>query len=136
MSRHDTPTHDPARLHAAVYKTLIGLVVWMVLSIWLFFDNGAYSPLLLAVVTGFFAILTAIPLLIWRTRQHAVAKIPTPGSGETFRKWLSGAFETSTGPLRSSEAVAQILLPIAAVCIGMTLFGIVLWLTLPTISSA
>jgi hypothetical protein len=134
MSRHDT--HDPARLHPVVYKTLIGLVVWLVFSVWLFFDTGPYSPLLLAVITGFFAILTAIPLLIWRTRQHAVAKIPTTGTGETFRTWLSGAFETRTGRLRSSEATAQILLPIAAVCIGMTLFGIVLWLTLPALYSA
>ena len=39
--------------------------------------------------------------------------------------WLSGEFETHTGPVRGSRATVEIILPIAAVAIGLTVFAIV-----------
>jgi len=47
MSRHpitpDTPAHD--ELHPFVYRTMVGLTVWLVLSVWLLFDRGTYVGL-------------------------------------------------------------------------------------------
>jgi hypothetical protein len=44
---------------------------------------------------------------------------------ESFRDWASEDFATWTGGLNGREAAMQILLPIAAVSIGMTVFGLV-----------
>ena len=113
-------------LHPLVYKMVIGLVLLFVLSAWVFFGGWAYMGLLLAVVTGFFLIATAIPLLIWLTwrRQHEHDS-PEHGSG-SYRDWASGDFAIWQGRLAGSEAAVQVTLPIAAVSIGLLAIGIVL----------
>jgi hypothetical protein len=63
--RHEPPIHEG--LHPFVYRSKIALTVWLVLSIWAFFDHGAYISLTLAVITSFFLVIVAIPLLIWKT---------------------------------------------------------------------
>jgi hypothetical protein len=46
----------------------------------------------------------------------------------------SHAFATRTGRISGREAAAQILLPIAAVAIGMTVFGLVFLFAVPQMS--
>ena len=57
--------HRPIRdgLHPLVYRSIIGLTLWLVLSIWAFFSTGAYVGLTLAMITVFFAVVVAIPVV-------------------------------------------------------------------------
>jgi hypothetical protein len=130
--RHNRPTND--ELHPVIYRSMIVLTVWLVLSVWVLFSRGAYVGLNLAVITFFFLILVAIPLIlagIWR--RHAD---PDVGHGYTapFREWSGSSFQSWTGGVSGREASVQILLPIGAVAIGMTVFGLVFLFTVPHIA--
>jgi hypothetical protein len=127
--QQNQPFHDS--LHPQVYRTMIALTVWLVLSIWVFFDRGAYVELTLAMITVFFVIAVGIPLLIWKTWQHHAPADETREPDEPFAAWASQSFATRTGRLSGSEAATQILLPIAAVSIGMFVFGLVFFLSVP-----
>lgn len=65
---HHKQVHDG--LHPLIYRSMIGLTLWLVLSVWVFFNTGAYVGLTLAVITLFFVVIMAIPLLLWVTWQH------------------------------------------------------------------
>ena len=110
---------------------MIGLTIWLVLSAWAFFNRGAYIGLTLAMITLFFVILVAIPVVIWKTWQHNAPPEETREPAESFDTWASQRFATSTGALSGREAAMQILLPIAAVSIGMTIFGLVFYFDVP-----
>jgi hypothetical protein len=129
--RHNLPVNN--ELHPLVYKSLVGLTVWLVLSIWFLFGGGAYVGLILAMITVFFVIATGIPILIWLTwRRRAVH--PEHPPEESFRSWVAEQFSSWTGSLPGGAAAAQILLPIAAVSIGMTLIGLIYVMTIPQVS--
>ena len=130
--RPNAPVHD--ELHPLVYRTLVGLTVWLVASIWLLFDRGTYVGLNLAVITVFFVILAAIPLLlalIWRRNRASDERGP---ERQGFRDWSTSEFSTWTGQLSGRDATLQILLPIAAVAVGMTIFGLVFYFAVPSLS--
>jgi hypothetical protein len=135
MSAHPRRTQRPVHdaLHPDVYRAIVGLTLWLVLSIWLLFNRGAYVGLNLLVVTVFFVVALGVPLLIaltWRRNR-------TDGHdlGATkFRDWAACRFSTWTGDLSGREAALQILLPIAAVAIGMTVFGLVFYFDVPSLS--
>jgi cobalamin synthase len=126
---HHRSIHDG--LHPLVYRSIIGLTLWLVLSIWAFFSTGAYVELTLAMITVFFVVVVAIPVVIWMTWHHNAAARETRTFKESFRDWASEDFATWTGGLSGREAAIQILLPIAAVSIGMTIFGLVFYLAVP-----
>ena len=128
-ARHRRPIHDG--LHPFVYRTMVALTIWLVLSVWVFFDRGTYVGLTLAMITVFFVIVVAIPVLIWKTWQHNAAPEETRTSAESFHAWASQNFATWTGALSGREAAMQILLPLAAVSIGMTIFGLVFYFDVP-----
>lgn len=128
VHRHK-PIHDG--LHPLVYRALIGLAVWLVASIWIFFDRGVYVGLTLAMITVFFVVIVGIPLLIWKTWQHNAPANETREPKELFAAWASQNFATWTGALSGRDAAMQILLPIAAVSIGMFVFGLVYYLDVP-----
>jgi hypothetical protein len=118
-------------LHPFVYRSMIGLTLWLVLSVWAFFNRGAYIGLTLAMITLFFVILVAIPVVIWKSWQHNAPPEEIREPAESFEAWASQSFATSTGALSGREAAMQILLPIAAVSIGMTIFGLVFYFDVP-----
>ena len=125
--RHKLAEHD--ELHPLVYRTMVALTVWLVLSVWVFFDRGAYVGLTLAMITVFFIIIVGIPTLIWITwRRNALARRE---DDESLHDWLTDEFRTWTGAISGKEAAIQILLPLAAVSIGMTVFGLVFYLDVP-----
>ena len=107
-----------------IYVALVGLVAWMVLAAWGFAGPG-YADVALTVVTGFFILVIAIPLILWRVaranRDPSEKSDPRLG----FTDWASGQFETWQDRLKGSNAVAEIILPVAAAAIGMTAFAIV-----------
>ena len=111
------------RLHPRVYALMIGLALWLVLSVWLFAGNGI-ADYLLVIVSGFIVIAVALPLILSRvTRIDDAADDDEP---QSFRDWSAADFDTWQGRLSGAQAATQILLPIAAVAIGMTVFGIAL----------
>jgi len=116
------PKNRPANdgLHPRVYGLLIGLVLWLVLSVWLFAAGGTIDYLLV-IVSGFILIALALPLILARVGSDDGAAGAKPAS---FRDWADADFDTWQGKLRGKDAAVLIALPIAAVSIGMTLFGI------------
>jgi hypothetical protein len=111
------------RLHPRVYALMIGLALWLVLSVWLFAGNGL-ADYLLVIVSGFIGIAVALPLILSRvTRIDDATDDDEP---QSYHDWSVADFDTCQGRLSGAQAATQILLPIAAVAIGMTVFGIAL----------
>ena len=131
--RHNHPADQRVEdeLHPVVYRSIIALTIWLVLSVWAFFNRGAYVGLTLTMISIFFLIVVAIPVVLWMTWQHNAAPDETGSLAESFREWASHDFATWTGGLSGRQAVMQILLPIAAVAIGMTIFGLVFYFDVP-----
>jgi hypothetical protein len=117
-------------LHPSVYAALGGAVLWFVLAVWEFSGSGD-ADYLLAIVSGFIAMATAIPLILWRVSK----KTDVPGTlheneavhteQRSFRDWASADFVTWQDRLRGRNAAIEALLPIAVAAFGMTVFGIV-----------
>ncbi|HYM72714.1 MAG TPA: hypothetical protein VET89_07010 [Stellaceae bacterium] len=126
MIRRNRPVSS--HLHPAIYWTIVGLAGWLVLSVWGFFGSG-YAGLALAVVSIFIGIAVAIPLLLWAiARRHPPAHTDPRDSAsfnETLSEWLAHKLDINTGQMKATVAAVEILLPIAAVAFGMTVFALV-----------
>jgi hypothetical protein len=123
----DNDRNGPGRpvtslLHPLVYAIVIALAGWLVLSIWLFAGSGVVDYLLF-IVSGFIFIAVALPLILSRVGRGGA---PKSGKPQSFHEWAEGDFDTPDDRLTGIEATTQILLPIAAVAFGMTIFGIAL----------
>jgi hypothetical protein len=127
--RLNRPTND--ELHPLVYRSIIGLTIWLVLSVWVLFSRGEYGGLTLSIITLFFVILVAIPVLLWLTWRRNVDHNERHGYVARFAEWTSQPFENWTGSVSGREATIQILLPIAAVAFGMTIFGLAFLFAVP-----
>jgi hypothetical protein len=114
---------------------MIALTIWLVLSVWALFSRGAYEGVTLSVITLFFVVLVGIPVVLWLTWRRNTDPNEQHDNVAPYREWSSGSFETWTGGISGREASMQILLPIAAVAIGMTIFGLVFVFTVPHLSS-
>jgi hypothetical protein len=127
-SRHDQTNNA---LHRNVYRMLLGLAVWFVISIWLFFGGTNYIVLTLGVITFFLAFVTGIPTLLLKRFQVRAGEVDQPShehdrlSHEDFSLWNVRPFRTWTDNLPGRAAATEILLPIAAVAFGMTIIGLV-----------
>jgi hypothetical protein len=121
-ANQDSPISDS--LHPLVNMAVIGLVLMFVAAVWTFFDSGPYEAWLDVVVTGLFVIAIAVPALLWLTwRRNADGA--RDDSHLSFRDWAVGDFDTLTGPVKGANATVEVLLPIAAVAVGMTVLGLV-----------
>jgi hypothetical protein len=113
-------------LHPTVYMVLIGLTAWLVVAIWGFGYDGQ-TDYLLAIVTGFLVIAVGIPsilaLMVHRQSNSDETKSSTKTS---LREWMAGDFDTWQDRVRGRNAAVEVLLPMAAIAIGMTAFAIVL----------
>lgn len=118
-------------LHPVVYRSIIGLTIWLVLSIWVLFSRGTYEGVTLSVITLFFLILVAIPVLLWLSWRRNTNPNQLHGHIAPFREWSTHWFVTWTGRVSGREAALQILLPIAAVAFSMTIFGLVFLFAVP-----
>lgn len=123
--RHSSNRPVTDRLHPVVYKLAVGLVVLYVVSAWAMFYRAGDPELLLTAVSGLLLFAILIPFALWLTwRRHRIAEEPAK---ETlpFRAWMFGDFETWQGRLKGRDAAIDILLPLAAVALGLMLIGIV-----------
>jgi hypothetical protein len=128
MNRHKARhnRHVTADLHPAIWKTAVGLALWYVFAAWLFFASADYQTFVLVMVSFVIFAAIAIPGAVFLTRRKFLrtrlhAHDPSPGS---LRAWLASDFETWQARLSSGEAAVQVLLPLAAVSIGLTLLGV------------
>jgi hypothetical protein len=110
--------------HPFVGIAMVGLVVMFVGAVWTFFDADAYGAWLDVIVSGLFFIAVAIPALLWLTWRRNTNG-PEANEYRSLRDWVTGDFETWTGRINGTAATAEILLPIAAGAVGMTLLGLV-----------
>jgi hypothetical protein len=118
----DSASRVTRRLHPRVYAILIGLALWLMLSVWLF-AGGGIVDYLLVIVCGFIFIAVALPFILSRVARSD----DSDDDGlQSFRDWSAAQFDTWQGRLSGAQAATQIALPIAAVAIGMTVFGIAL----------
>lgn len=112
-----------SRAHPHIYVMLVGLTAWFVLAVWSFAGAG-FIDYLLFIVSSFFAAAIGLPLILFRVG------VTNTGSGRDKRRpslldWATWDYDTWTGRLSGAQAAAQILLPVAAAAIGMTVIGVV-----------
>ena len=115
------------RPHPGLYMIIVLLAVWFVLSAWAF-AGGAYTDYLLAVASGLIAIAIAIPAALWRIWRHHPHEEEEPSG--SLRAWAaSSEFRTWQDRVKAKYAAVEILLPVAAVAFGMSIFAIVVHFT-------
>ncbi len=121
--------------HPALHRAAAALFIWFVAAAWLLFSGSGYIDLALAMISVLVAMMIAIPMALWRA-WRANARSLVAGSSVSsegreaeealpLREWLRGEVATHSGPEKSSAAAVEILLPIAAVALGITALGIV-----------
>lgn len=120
---NSSKTSSSDRLPPLVYVALVGFVAWMVLAAWGFAGPG-YADVALTVVTGFLALVIAIPFILWRVARANRDRSADERSPD-FDDWSHGQFETWQDRVKGSNAAMEIILPIAAAAVGMTAFAIV-----------
>jgi hypothetical protein len=122
----DTKRPSTSRAHPRIYTVLIALTVWFVIAIWSFAGAGV-TDYLLVIVSGFFFVAMALPLILFQVGRHRSGETAANNNQKeaSFRDWIKLDYETWGGRLSGAEAATQILLPIAAAAVGMTLIGII-----------
>ena len=113
------------RLHPVVYDIAIGLIILFTVSAWLVFDRKADTELPLSMITMFFVIAIGRPAIIARVWRRKADLSAADRRIVTFREWVSGEFPVWGSHIRTSEAMVDMLLPLAAVSFGMVAIGIV-----------
>jgi hypothetical protein len=110
--------------HPTVYKIIAGLAAWFVLGAWIF-AGGGMTDYLLVIVSGVFLITLGIPALLAMAQRGRPGRREQDDIGSRFSDWASRDVNLYTGPVKGRSAAIETMIPIAAVAIGMTLFGIV-----------
>ena len=134
MSDSNNPSERPAAtaLHPVVYAILIGLVSWLIIAVW-GFGRDRLSDYLLVIVSGFIALFVAIPTTLWLMAQRQRSSDQEGQRNQpSFRDWSAGDFGTWQDKVKGANAAVEILLPIAALAVGMTAFAVVAHYTIPS----
>lgn len=131
--RPRSPRNASNELHPVVYRAAAALLVWFVAAAWLLFGGPGYIDLALAMISVLVFAVIAVLAALRRTgnrsrRMNGDSAVSNDADGgvEGFVSWLQGEFSTWTDRRKGSSAAVEILLPIAAVAIGITTLGIVL----------
>jgi hypothetical protein len=128
MNANDNDPHGNAQqpvtgwLHPRVYVFMIAFTAWFALAIWNFAGSGLVNYLLF-VISGFMFVAVALTLILSRVGHTGT---PAQRNKElSLRAWARWDYDTRTGPLSGAQAATQILLPLAAAAVGMTVFGLI-----------
>jgi hypothetical protein len=124
--RDDLPTPPAASrsLHPLIYRVIIGLCAWLVLSAWGFAGPG-YAGLVLSVVSLFIAVVVVLSLVLWHISRWRAGAVDREQAPPRLADWLSRDFAAWSGNVKGSQAAVEVLLPIAAVAFGMSTFAVV-----------
>jgi len=124
MENHlENPAREPVKkLHPLLYRVMVALALWLIFSVWSL-SRTRYTDYLLVVVSGLVLFAVLIPAALWWTRRRHRAR---PADAEdSFRSWRSREFEMWQGRTSGFDAAVEVLLPLAAVSLGMTIFALV-----------
>jgi hypothetical protein len=124
QSEHRSNAPVSEVLPRPLYWIIVGLAVWLIVSVWGFASKG-YTGLVLSVVSLFIGIAVGLPLILAGIARRHRATGTGKVNAETLAEWLGREFDDHTGRLKGIAAAIQILLPLAAVAFGMTLFALV-----------
>ncbi len=118
-------------LHPLIVKAMIGLTACYVAAAW-----GVAGKLdadfTLFVVTAFLAAVATLSWIarrVWRASYDPDPRERPAGRTEFFADWAGREFEAGPGGVTGGQAVIQILLPIAAVALGMVALVVVTTIT-------
>jgi hypothetical protein len=113
------------RAHPRIYTIVAVSCAWFVLMVWNF-ATGGLVDYLLVIVSGFIFVAIALTMILFSVSGKKNADT-TPGnaSDPSLREWAGWNYETRTGRILGAQAAVQILLPIVAAAVGMTLIGII-----------
>jgi hypothetical protein len=125
MANNQRRSNLPASqgLPRQMYWIIVGLAVWLVASVW-GFAGSRYAGLALTVVSLFIGLVVTLPLLLGLIAHRHRAR-GDHAEADTLGDWLGRDFEDHTGRMSGVDAAIQIILPLAAVAIGMTIFAVV-----------
>jgi len=119
------PQNLARRLHPAIYLAILGLAVLFVASAGTFAaPNDSYY--VIAIACGFVLFAMFLPFQLWRVRRHGHDPRDTSLSHRTFGGWLNADLDVWQTRVKGKDAAAAILLPIAAVAVGLLCLAIVL----------
>ncbi|HZQ02158.1 MAG TPA: hypothetical protein VFB13_21610 [Reyranella sp.] len=127
MSNDLVPQERPVspRFHPGVFKIVACLLGLFVLAAWTF-AGGGHTDFLLVMVTYVFGLAVLLPGALLLARRSQRGRRPDAMGDLPLPKWAKRPVETSTGTVKGSVAATELILPIAAVAIGMVCFATVL----------
>ncbi|HEX3970380.1 MAG TPA: hypothetical protein VHX19_03605 [Stellaceae bacterium] len=115
------------RLHPAIYLAILGLAIVFVAAAGTFAaPNDSYY--LIEIACGFILVAVGLPYQLLRVRRHGHDPRDTSLSHRTLGGWLNAEFDVWQTRIRGWDAAAAILLPVAAVSIGLVCLTIVMHL--------
>ncbi|TYO67779.1 hypothetical protein FXV83_03120 [Bradyrhizobium hipponense] len=123
--RGERSPENPSGLHPLVYKAAIGFVALFVIAAWLAFDRRSDIELPLGIVSVLMLVAVLLPYLLWRVWRTGQARPPTLRTNKGFGKWMEGSTQVWQSRLKNSDAAIDMLLPLAAMALGLIALGIV-----------
>lgn len=114
-------------LHPLVYRGMIGLALWFIIAVWGLFSGSGYILLTLGVVTWLLLVTVVLISTLARIgrRRRRQTNDEVLARRTSFRDWAYGDFGLWGGRIEGWSAAIQVFIPLAAVVIGITLFGII-----------
>lgn len=120
-----------ARLHPYIYKIMMLLVLWMLVAAWGFVASG-YTGIALGMITFFLIVSVGLLAVLWQISRRGPDTGLDKGRNRSLAAWLDGEVEIWGSRIHGTHAATQIILPLAAAAVGMTVLMVVLHLDLAT----
>jgi len=112
-------------IHPAIYLVILGLALVFIACAGTFAaHNDSYY--VIAIACGFIVAAIGLPYQLWRVRRHGHDPRDVSLSHRTLRGWFNADLDIWEARIKGRDAAAAILLPIAAVSIGLLCLAIVL----------
>ena len=108
MAKGIAAHHRSGRPHDLVYRFIVALSAWLVLSAWGFSFIGGGAGLVLAVVSALILFMVALSGALRHIWRKSTAKDAGSAVHPSAAAWLSGEFETHTGTVKGSRATIEI----------------------------
>lgn len=116
---------DASRIHPAIYRLMIAAALLYALSALLGFERAGDDRLMLGIVFLFFFGVVLLALSAQRQwRNHPLGQRPREQM-HSLSYWLDHGLNTFTGHVGARRASVEIMLPLAAVSVGLFLLAII-----------
>lgn len=112
-------------IHPSIYLAIAGMALVFIACAGTFAaHNDSYY--VIAIACGFILAAIGLPFQLWRVRRRGHDPRDTSLSHRTLWGWLNADLDVWQERIKGRDAAAGILLPVAAVTIGMLAFAIIL----------